>query len=95
MSSALTDTDPGSLLLAILDNVGLSVAVIDEHGKIAFANKRALTMWGEHSVVPGASFAQWRSSYRFQDRHGQDIPIENASIFRALTGEKIEPSISG
>jgi two-component system, cell cycle sensor histidine kinase and response regulator CckA len=91
MSFSPTETDPGSLLLAILDSVGLSVAVIDEHGKIAFANKKALTMWGEHSVVPGASFAQWRSSYRFQDRHGQDIPIENASILRALTGEKIEP----
>jgi two-component system, cell cycle sensor histidine kinase and response regulator CckA len=91
MSFSPTETDPGSLLLAILDNIGLSVAVIDEQGKIAFANKKALTMWGDHSVIPGASFATWRSSYRVQDIHGQDIPIESASIPRALTGEKIGP----
>jgi PAS domain S-box-containing protein len=91
MSSSLTETDPGTLLLTILDNVGLAVAVVDEQGKIAFANKKARTMWGEHSVVPGASFAQWRSSYRVQDKHGRDIPTENAPILRALkSGEAIE-----
>ncbi len=91
MSSSLTATDPGTLLLTILDNVGLSVAVVDDQGKIAFANKKALTMWGEHSVVPGISFAQWRSSYRVQDKHGRDIPTENAPILRVLMGENIGP----
>jgi signal transduction histidine kinase len=89
MPSTVTETDPGTLLLTVLDNVGLAVAVVDEQGKIAFANKKALTMWGPHSVVAGASFAQWRSSYRVQDWYGQDIPTENAPILRALAGENI------
>jgi PAS domain S-box-containing protein len=87
----MTKTDPGTLLLAVLENVGLGVAVIDEQGKIAFANKKALTMWGDYSVVRGASFVEWRSSYRFQDRDGRDIPTEKASMLRALAGESIEP----
>ena len=91
MSSSLTQADPGTLLLTILENVGLAVTVVDEQGKIAFANKKALTMWGEHSVVPGVSFLQWRSSYRVQDRHGRDIPTESALILRALTGEDVGP----
>jgi signal transduction histidine kinase len=91
MSPLVAETDPGTLLLTVLENVGLAVAVVDEQGKIAFANKKALTMWGPHSVVAGASFAQWRSSYRVQDWQGQDIPIENAPILRALTGENIGP----
>lgn len=89
--SSLTETDPGTLLLAILDNVGLSVAVIDEHGKIAYANKKARTMWGEYSIFPGGSFAQWRGSYRFLDSLGGDVPFEKAVIPRALKGEKIQP----
>ena len=91
MSSPLPETDAGTALLTILDNVGLAVTVVDEQGKITFANKKALTMWGEHSVVPGVSFLQWRSSYRVQDRHGRDIPAENAPILRALTGENTGP----
>src|SRR4029077_2738866 len=90
MSSSRTETDLGTLLLTILDNVGLAVTVIDQQGKVAFANKKARTMWGEHSVVPGVSFAQWRSSFLVQDRQGRDIPTENAPIFRALTGENVE-----
>jgi signal transduction histidine kinase len=91
MSSSPPETDLGTLLLTILDNVGLAVTVVDEQGKITFANKKALTMWGEHSVVPGDSFLKWRSSYRVQDRHGRDIPAENAPILRALTGENAGP----
>jgi signal transduction histidine kinase len=48
-------------------------------------------MWGEHSVVPGVSFVEWRSLYRVQDTQGRDIPAENAFILRALTGEDIGP----
>jgi signal transduction histidine kinase len=90
MSSSQTETDLGALLLTILDNVGLAVTVIDQQGKIAFANKKARTMWGEYSVVPGVAFEQWRNSYRVQDSQGRDILTENAPIFRALTGENIE-----
>lgn len=91
MSSSLTQADPGTLLLTILDNVGLALTVVDVQGKIAFANKKALTMWGEHSVAPGVNFLQWRSSYRVQDRHGREIPTESAPILRALTGEDVGP----
>src|SRR5215471_11079653 len=91
MSSSLTGTDPGTLLLTILDNVGLSLAVLDEQGKIVFANRKALTMWGPHSVVQGIPFAQWRSAYRVQDRYGKDVPIENAPILQVLAGEDVGP----
>ena len=91
MQSSLTATDPGTLLLTILDNVGLALAVLDEQGKIVFANRKALTMWGQHSVVQGAFFAEWRSSYRVQDRNGKDVPIENAPILHVLAGKDIGP----
>lgn len=89
MSSSRTEADPGTLLLTILEDAGLALAVLDEQGKIVFANTKALTMWGPHSVVQGASFAQWRSSYRVQDSHGRDIPPENAPILHALAGENV------
>ena len=89
--SSFIENDPGTFLLTILDNVGLSVAVIDEHENIAYANKKARTMWGEH-LVPGVSFAQWRGSCRFHDSHGRSVPIESALVPRALKGEKIPPS---
>src|SRR5215472_6699043 len=91
MSSSLTSTDPGTLLVAVLDNVGLALAVVDQDGKIAFANKKARTIWGEHSVVPGVSFVQWRSSFRVQDRRGRDIPPEDAAIHRVLARETLGP----
>lgn len=84
-----SQTDPGTLLLAILEDVGFAVVVIDELGKIALANKRALTMWGEHSPVQGASLLEWRSLFRIQDKHGRDVPAEDAFIWRAWNKETV------
>jgi signal transduction histidine kinase len=93
MPPSPTSTDPGTLLLAVLENAGLALAVVDEQGKIAFANKEALTMWGEHSLSLGASLAQWRSQYRVQDSDGQEIPTAetSATILRTLAGDNPGP----
>ena len=92
MSSTLTERDPGTLLLAILENVGLAVIIVDERERIAFANSKALAMWGgDHSAFQGASFREWRSAYRVQDVHGRDVPIEEALAFRTLAGEEVAP----
>jgi two-component system, cell cycle sensor histidine kinase and response regulator CckA len=93
MPPSPTSTDPGTLLLAVLENAGLALAVVDEEGTIVFANKKALTMWGEHSISVGASLEEWRSLYRIQDSHGRDVPPENtsANILRTLTGDNPAP----
>lgn len=82
---------PGELLQTILENVGVAIAVADAEGKLVFANGAALSMFGMNSLPQPVHLKDWVRDYRFQDRHGHDIPVERSAAMRTLAGEKVEP----
>lgn len=87
MSSSLA-LDPQEVLKTVLDNVGVAVAMIDQQGRIVYANQAARNMFGATADLP---VAEWRRDYKFQDSQGHEIPIEQAPILLALAGEEVEP----
>lgn len=88
---SLLGLQPPTPLQAVLDSVGVALAVLDKDGRFAFANKAALSMFGVQGEQKGVSLVEWRQNYRFQDSQGRDIPPENAPLMRALAGEPVKP----
>lgn len=86
----LIGLNPSTILEAILDSVGVALAVLDNSGNFVLVNQAALRLFGDY-LTKGVSFEQWRRAYRFQDAEGRDVPIEEAALMRALRGEEIEP----
>jgi PAS domain S-box-containing protein len=82
---------PEALLKAVLDNVGVALAVIDTQGRVVFTNQAALQMYGAENAISGVSFQEWRKNYVFRDRKGHPIPLEQAPVVRALAGEEVPP----
>jgi two-component system, cell cycle sensor histidine kinase and response regulator CckA len=81
----------GELLQAILDNVGAGIAVADAEGKLVFANDTAISIFGMDSLSKPIDLKDCVRDFRFQDRHGHDIPLERSALMRALAGERMEP----
>ncbi len=88
---SLLGLQPPALLQAVLDSVGVALAVVDKDGRFVFTNKAALSMFGVRGDLSGVSLLEWRRNYTFQDSQGRDIPPENAPIMRALAGQPVEP----
>jgi two-component system, cell cycle sensor histidine kinase and response regulator CckA len=80
--------DPQEVLKAVLDNVGIAVAVIDYQRRFVYTNQAARNMFG---VIQDLPFAEWRRDYRFQDSQGHEIPLGQAPILHALAGEEVKP----
>jgi two-component system cell cycle sensor histidine kinase/response regulator CckA len=88
---SLFSTHPPGLIAAVLDEVGVALAVVDKDGHIVSANRAAHRMLGEEVQIAGTHFADVRRAYRFQDAEGRDIPIETCMLTRLLAGEAVEP----
>lgn len=88
--ATLLSMHPPDLIEAVLDDVGVALAIVDNTGRVVRANRAALRIFGEENV-PGIPFAEWRRSFRFQDSQGRDIPIETCAIVRLLAGQPVEP----
>lgn len=85
---SLLGLHPPELLKSVLDNVGVALAVIDQWGRYVYVNQAAFKMFGAADNLP---FADWRRDYKVQDNQGQEIPIGEAPILRALAGEEVKP----
>ena len=70
---------PDALLTAVLDNVGVALVVIDDHGRFVFTNQAARRMFGTESLS-GLSLEEWRRKCVFRDSKGRPIPPEQAPI---------------
>jgi two-component system, cell cycle sensor histidine kinase and response regulator CckA len=77
------------VLKAVLDDVGVALAVIDREHGFVYTNQAALNMFGATEDLP---FAEWRRDYQIQDSQGREIPAGKAPILRALAGEEVEPN---
>src|SRR5215470_11869710 len=80
---------PAGLLQTIFEEIGVAVAVIDRHGRLAFANQTALDLTGITGQVQSSLFEEWRRNYRFEDPLGHEIPLKDAAVMRALQGERV------
>jgi two-component system, cell cycle sensor histidine kinase and response regulator CckA len=79
---------PPTLLQAVLDDVGVALAVIDREGKIIFHNQAARDMFGAAQNLSGA---EWRHrNYKVHDIQGREIPQEQGPLVRALAGEEVK-----
>jgi signal transduction histidine kinase len=76
------------VLKAVLDNVGVALAVIDYQRRFVYTNQAACSMFGAIQDLP---FAQWHHDYKFQDSQGREIPFGQAPILHALAGEEVKP----
>jgi signal transduction histidine kinase len=86
----LLGTQPPGLIEAVLDDVGVALAIVDKTGKVVLANRAAHRIFDDTDIV-GADFAEWRRSYRFQDSQGRNMPTETCPLTRMLAGEPVEP----
>lgn len=75
---------PAGLLQTIFEDIGVAVAVIDTGKKVVFANRAALTMFNADGNASGRSFVDWRNTCRFEDHRGNEIPLEESVVIRAL-----------
>ena len=80
---------PPTLLQAVLDAVGVALAVVDKDQRIIFHNQAARDMFG---AADNLSAAEWLRDYKVHDSQGRDIPAGQGPILRALAGEEVEPS---
>ncbi len=78
---------PAGLLQTIFEDIGVGVAVIDRNARLAFANHTALELFGAKAEPTTISFQEWRRNFRFEDPHGNEIPIERSAVMRVMRGE--------
>jgi signal transduction histidine kinase len=81
---------PSGLLESVLNDVGVGLAIVDQSGHIALVNQATIDMLGGEDPT-GHHFTKLREVYRVQDLQGNDIPLDQAPIMRALRGEAIQP----
>lgn len=74
----------------ILEDVGVGVVVVDRQQRVVFANRTALQMFDATEAVNGAHFGELRQKFRFEDLSGNEIPLADSAIARALKGERVE-----
>jgi PAS domain S-box-containing protein len=87
MSSVL-GFQPTSLIHAVLDEVGVAIAVVDNKKRFVFTNQAAREMFG---AADNLSVIEWRRSYKLHDRQGRRILAGHGPVARALAGEEVPP----
>ncbi len=81
---------PPGLLQTIFEDVGVSLVVVDRDERVVFANRTALQLFDTPTSPEGARFRDLRSKYRFEDSSGNEIPLADSFVIRALKGEHVE-----
>lgn len=81
---------PPGLLETIFEDIGVALFVVDREEKVVFANRTALELFDATSAVAGARFRELRAEFRLEDSAGNEIPISESVVIRALEGEPVE-----
>jgi PAS domain S-box-containing protein len=79
---------PQSLIQAVLDDVGVAIAVVDNKQRFVFTNQAAREMFG---AADNLSVAEWRRHYKMHDRQGRRILAGHSPVAKALAGEEVQP----
>jgi two-component system cell cycle sensor histidine kinase/response regulator CckA len=81
---------PADLLQTIFEEIGVALAVLDRNGKLAFANRTAMDLFGIDHMDSKTSFQEWRRKYTLENSLGHEISLEESAVMRALRGERVE-----
>ena len=81
---------PPGLLQTIFEDIGVALLVVDREEKVVFANRTALQLFDATTAQEGASFRDLRGQFRFEDSSGNEIPLAESIVIRALRSEPVE-----
>ena len=81
---------PQGLLQTIFEDIGVALFVVDREERVVFANRTALQLFDTTSAAEGARFRDLRSTFRFEDSLGNEIPLAESVVIRALKSEPVE-----
>jgi two-component system cell cycle sensor histidine kinase/response regulator CckA len=81
---------PPGLMQTIFEDIGIALFVVDREERVVFANRTALKLFDATSASEGARFRDWRGKFRFEDYFGNEIPLAESVVIRALKGEAVE-----
>jgi len=80
---------PPGLLQTIFEDIGVALVVVDHEERVVFANRSALQLFDATSAAQGARFRDLRGRFRFEDSSGNEIPLTESIVIRALNGESV------
>ncbi len=81
---------PPGLLQTILEDIGVALLVVDRDERVVFANRTALQLFEATRAAEGGRFTDLRSQFRFEDSTGNEIPLAESMVIRALKNEPVE-----
>jgi serine phosphatase RsbU (regulator of sigma subunit)/PAS domain-containing protein len=81
----------GADLAQVLGQLPEGVAVLDASGRLLYANREAVRIWGfdDPGEVP-PSFQGFAPAFELRDADGRAVPVEQWPATRALAGERLE-----
>jgi two-component system, cell cycle sensor histidine kinase and response regulator CckA len=81
---------PPGLLQTIFEDIGVALFVVDRDERVVFANHTAMQLFDTTNTAEGARFRDLRGRFHFEDYSGNEIPIAESLVIRALKGEPVE-----
>lgn len=81
---------PAGLLQTIFEDIGVALFVVDREERVVFANRTALELFDATRAAEGARFRDLRGKFRFEDSSGNEIPVAESIVIRALKSEPVE-----
>src|SRR5215467_10500954 len=81
---------PPGLLQTIFEDIGVALFVVDREERVVFANRTALQLFDATSAPEGARFRDLRGAFHIEDYSGNEIPLAESVVIRALKGEHVE-----
>lgn len=81
---------PPGLLQTVFEDIGVALFVVDRDERVVFANRTAMQLFDTTSLPEGAQFQDLRGQFRFEDYSGNEIPLSQSVVIRALKGDPVE-----
>jgi len=82
---------PPDLLQTVVEDIGVAMVVVDREERVVFANHMAHQLLDFVSAPEGMRLRDLRSKIRVEDRSGNEIPLADAIVIRALKNEPVKP----
>jgi signal transduction histidine kinase len=82
---------PPDLLQTAVEDIGVAMVVVDREERVVFANHMAQRLLDFGSVLEGMRFRDLRSKIRLEDYSGNEIPLAQSIVIRALKNEPVKP----
>ena len=81
---------PPGLMETIFEDIGVALFVVDHEETVVFANRTALELFDAVSGAERERFRDLRGKFRYEDYLGNEIPLAESIVIRALKGEQVE-----